>query len=74
MSIKYNTWIEIYSIEKHNKGDIMIEESINNLQEYLTHRNPEKYKDFLDGLEKLKIVLPKWYVNEIQKILKISSK
>lgn len=74
MGLDYNTWIEVYSIESHNKWEVIVEESINNIQNYLTHRNPEKYRDFLEGLEKIKLVLTLWWVNKKEQRLEILRK
>ena len=47
MKLDYETWSEVYSIIPDSKGNILLEESITTIQDFLSHRNPEKYSDFV---------------------------
>lgn len=71
MKLDYDTWVEVYSIEGDSKGSILLEESINVIQEQLSSRNPEKYAGFLKWLEKTELILRMMNVPEYKKRVKL---
>lgn len=67
MKLDYETWMEVYSIEWIRKGEVLLEECIKVIQEWLSFRKPEKYWEFLKQLEKTELVLKIMNVPEYKK-------
>ncbi len=60
------TWYEVYDNEKVN-----IDLSILRIQEILSKRRPKKYAEFLQKLNKLKILFIVWWLPDIEKRVKL---
>jgi len=71
MKLDYDTWSEVYSIEDNSYGRLLLEESIQVIQEQLSFRNPEKYSGFLKWLEQTELILKIMNVPEYKKRVRL---